>query len=183
MYIMWYFVFGALALLIPVVAMLIVCIKKVRNYDKEAEKVSSEIDECLYNYDFDVVKYNKNREKEKELRKIRATLRDKERKWDKIAFAPGIPCIILSAMLIAFTLISILAPFCARLEVEDYKATYEMYEKVSEGQSDVENIALSETANTYNRWLRDARLSKKRLGAFSGFYNQDLESLKYIGEQ
>ena len=180
---MWYFVFGALALLIPVVAMLIVCIKKVRHYDKEAEKVSSEIDECLSNYDFDVVKYNKNREKEKELREIRTTLRAKESKWDKIAFAPCVSCMILGVMLIIFTLISILAPFCARLDVEDYKATYEMYEKVSEGQSDVENIALSQTANDYNRWLRDARLSKKRLGAFSGFYNQDLESLKYIGEQ
>ena len=183
MYIMWYFVFGTLTLLIPAVAMLIVCIKKARHYDKEAEKVSSEIDKCLSNYDFDIVKYNQNRAKEKELREIRTSLRAKERKWDKISFAPGIPCIILGLILIIFTLISILSPFCARLDVENYKATYEMYEKVSEGQSDVENIALSETANEYNRWLRDARLSKKRLGSFSGYYNQDLENLKYIGEK
>lgn len=183
MYIMWYFVFGTLTLLIPAVVMLIVCIKKISYYEKEEEKVSKEIDKCMYDYDFDLVKYNQNRAKEKELRAIRTTLRDKRLKWGKINLAPGILCMILGATLLIFTLISTLAPFCARLEVEDYKATYEMYEKVSEGQSDVENIAISETANGYNRWLRDARLSKKRLGAFSGYYNQDLENLKYIGEK
>lgn len=184
MYIMWYFVFGTLALLILLGVFLIICIKKTSYYEKEYDKVSAEIDDAFDQLiRGDYKNFNENRENEKKLRLKRATLSDKQHKWDKISFAPGVPCVILTAMLIIFTLVSILAPICAKFDVEDYKATYEMYESVSEGQSDVENIALSETANKYNQWLRNARLNKKRFGAFSKYYNQDLENLKYIGEK
>lgn len=184
MYIMWYFVFGALVLLIPVGVFFIICMKKTSYYEKEYDRVSHEIDNAFDQLmRGDYKNYNERRENEKKLRLKRATLSDKQRKWDKISLAPGIPSIILIFVVVIFTMVSICVPLKARFEVEDFKATYEMYERVSEGQSDIENIALSETANEYNKWLKHARVSKQRFGAFSMYYNQDLENLKYIGEK
>lgn len=99
---------------------------------------------------------------------------------DGVVLIIGLICIVSLIVLTTVCTVGVAAPFVAKrdiLEFEEYKIVVE--EAYGNG-TDLDNIGMTENIIHYNKWLAEAKASKKLFGNFSRYYKYDIESMEYI---
>jgi hypothetical protein len=102
------------------------------------------------------------------------------RKWWSTQFIFIITAIILGLLIFIFGLISIVAPIEARDEMAVWAEFAEMAEKTFENAKEYEKYGIAGDVAEYNKWLAEARASKKLYGNWSSYYFCDIDSLRPI---
>lgn len=109
---------------------------------------------------------------------------DKKRRfWNKlwdIQFALGMIALVLGAAIFIFGLISIIAPIEARNDMAVWTEFAEMAEETFENAEEYEKYGIAGNVAEYNKWLAEARASKKMYGNWSSYYFCDIDSLRPI---
>lgn len=117
----------------------------------------------------ELAKLRKNEKKRRFWRKL----------WD-IQFVLGITAFILGLVIFVFGLICIVAPIEARDEMAVWAEFAEMAEKTFENAEEYEKYGIAGDVAEYNKWLAEARASKKVYGNWSSYYFCDIDSLRPI---
>lgn len=93
-------------------------------------------------------------------------------------------CIVLTGIsfviCMTFALVAILVPLKSKEEYNKYIETSEMVQQIYDEGHTLENVGLTQTVIELNTWLSEARANKKMYGAWSGYYNIDLDGLSYM---
>lgn len=174
MYGLWYIFIGVLSIAIVMAIVDIVMVIMARVSDKKLKIVRKELSA------FPPLCYNLVDEDSK-----------KRAKWDKLyeryfaiscydGFTLRMIYIIAAVISICILLFAIFVPLGAKNEVNTYKQSYAMVERVIERGEGYENVGITQTIIDYNMWLSKAKADKKTYGCFSQYYYENLDSLDYI---
>jgi hypothetical protein len=107
----------------------------------------------------------------------------KRRFWYKLwdaQFIPGITAFVLGLVIFIFGLICIIAPIEARNDMAVWTEFAEMAEETFENAEEYEKYGIAGDVAEYNKWLAEARASKKLYGNWSSYYFCDIDSLRPI---
>lgn len=102
------------------------------------------------------------------------------RKWWNTQLVFSIIATILGVLVFIFGLISIIAPLDARHEVAVWTEFAEMAEETFENAEEYEKYGIAGDVAEYNKWLAEARASKKLYRNWSSYYFCDIDSLPPI---
>lgn len=100
--------------------------------------------------------------------------------WSNSESLRGTIFAIISLILVIFLLISILVPLYARDEAMYWTEFAPMAQSVIDNADTAQSVAIAGDIIEYNKWLADAKASKKTYGCWSGYYFINLSSLNYI---
>ena len=135
---------------------------------------------CFYDSESDVTRLSKNNPA------VLAKLQKNEKKrrfwhklWD-IQFVLGITAVVLGLVIFIFGLICIVAPIEARDEMAVWTEFVEIAEETFDSANELEKIGIAGDVVKYNKWLAEARASKKLYGNWSSYYFCDIDSLQPI---
>lgn len=135
---------------------------------------------CFYDSESDVTRLSK--ENPTELAKLQKNEK-KRRFWRKlwdIQFVLGITAAILGLVIFIFGLICIFAPIEARDEMAVWTEFAEIAEETFNSANELEKVGIAGNVAEYNKWLAEARASKKLYGNWSRYYFCDIDSLRPI---
>ena len=107
----------------------------------------------------------------------------KRRFWNKlwdIQLALGITAFALGLVIFVFGVMCIVAPIEARDEMAVWTEFAEMAEETFENAEEYEKYGIAGDVAEYNKWLAEARASKKLYGNWSSYYFCDIDSLRPI---
>lgn len=138
------------------------------------------IQHIFYDSEYDVKRLSKDNPTV--LAKLRKN--DKKRRfwhklWD-IQFALGITALILGFVVFIFSVICIISPIEARNDMAVWTEFAEMAEETFENAEEYEKYGIAGEVAEYNKWLAEARASKKLYGNWSSYYFCDIDSLRPI---
>lgn len=100
--------------------------------------------------------------------------------WGGVEIVGMIITYLSGVIFIAFTLIAIIIPLNGKIEYEAFLENRAIIEEVIDDSNSLENAGINNIIIETNKWLAEAKASKKVYGIFSSYYRLPIEEIEPI---
>ena len=153
-----------------------------KKYDKKCYYTDANGEQCAFYPDSIQEGRMIKAGREEEVKRLRKCA-SKKRFWYKqynTEFISAMTAFALGLTVFTFGLICIISPIEARHNMVVWTEFAEIVEETFENAEEYEKYGIAGDVAEYNKWLAEARASKKQYGNWSSYYFCDIDSLQPI---